>query len=231
MTPNNKTVLFVFALSAALEADRKPVFGNHKKNTNQQFFKLLNTQTKRIAQESGVAVVWIDETKQQGATFAERYANAFQQLFDQGYENVVSIGNDSPELTATHISKAIKALAEKDLVFGPSEDGGVYLLGYSKNAFDKKNFEKFSWLTSTLSAEIGQIAQKNDLKLEVLETLADIDHLNNAIGFAYKQSNSVIATFILLHNTAVKKSYTHYSTHSFGILTTHSFLLRGPPSL
>ncbi|MFW2375112.1 MAG: DUF2064 domain-containing protein, partial [Cellulophaga baltica] len=63
MTPNNnKTVLFVFSLSATIEAERKPLFGAHKNNTSKEFFMLLYKKTRQVAQNSGVDVVWIDET-------------------------------------------------------------------------------------------------------------------------------------------------------------------------
>lgn len=231
MTPSNKTILFVFALSAALEADRKPIFGKPKKNTNQQFFSLLNSQTKRVALESGVDVVWMDETQQQGDTFGERYANAFQYLFRQGYENVISIGNDTPDLNASHILKAVEALSQQDLVFGPSKDGGVYLLGYSKNAFNRKSFEHFSWLSPTLSTEIVKFSKQNKLVFSILETLADIDHKRDALHFAYISSASVIASFILFHTRIVQENNTHYNLFFYTNLHQHSFLLRGPPSV
>jgi glycosyltransferase A (GT-A) superfamily protein (DUF2064 family) len=228
---NNKTVLFVFSLSATLEAERKPLFGINKKRISQNFFKLLNQKTLELAKNSGVDVVWIDETQQQGTTFAERYSNAFKSLFEQGYEKVISIGNDTPNLTVNHIKKAIKLLSNQHLVFGPSKDGGVYLLGYSKSAFNEKDFKKFSWLTSKVSNDIEDFSIKKTLSYSVLETLIDIDSKTNALEFAYTTPRTSITVYILFHLTTGKTKY-ETNTSDFSLhFQLHNFLLRGPPTL
>ncbi|WP_233268664.1 DUF2064 domain-containing protein [Cellulophaga sp. L1A9] len=232
MTPNiNKTVLFVFSLSATIEAERKPLFGVNKKNVSKEFFRLLNKKTLKVAKNSGVDVVWIDETQQKGNTFHERYSNAYQSLFDQGYENVISIGNDTPNLTSNHITNAIKSLSHQQLVFGPSKDGGVYLLGYTKKAFDKKAFSNFSWLTSKLSNEIEDFAIQKELSFSVLETLEDIDSKKNALEFAYTNSKLTIALYILFHLTSVKTEYENNTVDFTSNILLHNSLLRGPPTL
>lgn len=228
---NNKTVLFVFSLSATIEAERKPLFGIRKKNISKKFFKILNQKTLKLANNSGVDVVWIDETQQKGSTFSERYFNAYKSLFDQGYKNVISIGNDTPNLTSNHIKRAIKLLAHQQMVFGPSKDGGVYLLGYTKTAFNKKQFKKFSWLTHKLSDEIENFAIQKNISFSVLETLVDIDSKNNALEFAYHNLNTTISEYIIFHFTSVKTKFEN-NTLAFSLsLTYHNFLLRGPPAL
>lgn len=226
---NNKTVLFVFSLSASIDAERKPLFGAHKKKVSEQFFKLLHQKTRNLVRESGVDVVWIDETQQQGATFSERYYHAFNSLFNLGYENVISIGNDTPDLTSTHIEKAINLLSKQHLVFGPSKDGGVYLLGYTKASFDEYSFKNFSWLTAKLSGEIENFAIQKNLSYSILETLADIDVENDALAFAYSHLNSEISAFVIQHLKPINFKYnTNRLIFSFN-LSHHNFLLRGPP--
>jgi rSAM/selenodomain-associated transferase 1 len=41
----------------------------------------------------------------------------------------VLIGSDIPEITAAHIAAAFRLLGPHDLVFGPAEDGGFWLVG------------------------------------------------------------------------------------------------------
>lgn len=230
MIPNcNRTVVFVFALSATLEAERKPLFGVGKKHVSQDFFKLLNQQTLRIANETVADVVWVNETQQKGATFGERYSNAFESLFNQGYNNVISIGNDSPNLTTAHIITAINSLSYQDIVFGPSKDGGVYLLGYSKKAFDPQRFKKISWLTGKVSNEVKNVAFQNNLSYSVLETLIDIDTKNDALAFAYTNQQSVFSDFILCQFKSFEKTYKNKSIGFSFNLAIHDFLRRGPP--
>lgn len=230
MTPNsNKTVLFVFSLSAAIEAERKPLFGSSKKNFSKEFFKLLNKKTLKLAKQSGLDVVLLDETQQEGDSFSERYFNAYKSLFDKGYEKVISIGNDTPNLTVNHIKKAINSLTNQEIVFGPSKDGGVYLLGYTKSAFDEKVFKNFSWLTSNLSKEIENFAIQEQIAFSTLEILKDIDSKSNALEYAYTNLSSSISSYILFHCKLNKVKYRNTNIIFPKLFSVHNFLLRGPP--
>ena len=62
-----------------------------------------------------------------------RMHRAFVGLFEQGARLVVMIGSDLPTLPSSHLDAAFDALeAGADLVLGPAEDGGYYLIGMSR---------------------------------------------------------------------------------------------------
>lgn len=86
----------VFSLSSRRERERKTFFSDHNQVGDQLLMDQLITQTRKIAEASGVDVVWIDESRQRGDTFAERFTNAFSDVMAMGYGKVISIGNDSP---------------------------------------------------------------------------------------------------------------------------------------
>ncbi|HEY7357263.1 MAG TPA: DUF2064 domain-containing protein, partial [Ktedonobacterales bacterium] len=67
--------------------------------------------------------------RQEGEDFAARLWHGFQTLAGRGYERVVVIGSDSPHLPAAWVAQAFESLATHDVVIGPAEDGGYYLLG------------------------------------------------------------------------------------------------------
>lgn len=98
------TALLVFSLSADNEITRESIFNKHQKKENAAFFDILIQQTKDLAYQSGIDVFWVDEHQQIGIDFSSRFVNAFQRLFDKGYENVngmwTSIGWNSknPEI-------------------------------------------------------------------------------------------------------------------------------------
>lgn len=230
MKPNNKTVVFIFSLSAKKEAERKPLFGTQKRSVSERFFKLLNKKTLSIAKKSGVDVVWLDEKKQQGANFNERFFNAYQSLFDQGYKNVISIGNDTPNLTTNHIKQAITLLSRQQIVYGPSKDGGVYLLGYTHTAFNAISFKNISWLTKNVTKELNSIATKEHISFSVLEELIDIDTEKSALEFAYSNPISLLSTFILQFLLIQIEKVTQLIVYTPKLLVS-SFYLRGPPSL
>ncbi|TVZ08233.1 uncharacterized protein DUF2064 [Cellulophaga sp. RHA_52] len=227
----NKTVLLVFSLSAKIEAERKPLFGAKKQKVSTQFFDILIKNTLEVANKSNVDVVWLDETQQKGNTFAERYANAYKSLYAQGYTNVISIGNDTPNLTANHIQQAVDAMATKKVVFGPSKDGGIYLFGVHKSIFNEDAFKNLPWLTSKLSKKIHTLAIAKNVPFTVLETLKDLDTTASVICYAYENPNSVLGSFILFHTNIKSKSTLKTSNNLVALFYTSSVSRRGPPRL
>jgi rSAM/selenodomain-associated transferase 1 len=71
---------------------------------------------------------------QQGHDLGERMAAAFRRLFDKSYDAVAIIGTDSPDLPMEFVREAFRLLAsgQTDVVFGPSEDGGYFLLAMKR---------------------------------------------------------------------------------------------------
>src|SRR5262245_18954895 len=54
---------------------------------------------------------------------------ALLDLLPRRYRRVVILGADSPTLPVKLVVKAVTALADRDVVLGPADDGGYYLLG------------------------------------------------------------------------------------------------------
>jgi uncharacterized protein len=51
------------------------------------------------------------------------------QLLERGYRKVIALNGDGPSLPQEYLTSAFELLDEHDLVFGPAEDGGYYLVG------------------------------------------------------------------------------------------------------
>lgn len=115
---------------------------------------------------------------QKGNDLGERMLHAFEAGFAQGYEQIIGIGADLPEISSELIERAFKAFNESDFVFGPAEDGGYYLVGMS-NRLGLYVFENKPWSTSALMdlTKIEMEAQGNSYSL--LEVLNDIDNLED----------------------------------------------------
>lgn len=221
------TALLVFSLSAKKEAERKAIFGNKGKSVTREFFDILIRQTSDIAVSSGVDVLWVDEKKQRGSNFGERYANAFQEVFAQGYENVVSIGNDCPNLTTEILKSAIDQVQRQKVVLGPSQDGGIYLLGIQKKAFNPHAFAALPWLQETLFTAILDITEAEEVFL--LPTLCDLDCQKDVLQFALSNVQTALSDFIfnhLSHKPIIRDSFSQGLIFSF---FNRELLLRGPP--
>ncbi|WP_303318231.1 TIGR04282 family arsenosugar biosynthesis glycosyltransferase [Flavivirga abyssicola] len=132
---------------------------------------------------------WQNQYKavQKGIDLGERMKHAFKKGFDDGYERITLIGSDLPDITAQHINKGLKALKHNDVVFGPAEDGGYYLIGLSKMidmVFDNKPWSEDSLLEVTL-AEL----KSNKIEYTTLETLNDIDTFEDLVTSEFYKSN------------------------------------------
>jgi glycosyltransferase A (GT-A) superfamily protein (DUF2064 family) len=193
ITNQKETALLVFSLSREKEIERKAIFYGYHKKGNRTLFHLLIRQTEKLALQSGIDVFWIDEHQQTGPDFASRFTNAYQRLFDEGYENVVSIGNDCPDLSMELLRTAINSLQCKSMVLGPSSDGGVYLLGINKTVFDKDSFHRLPWQTDALQQGLETYGQNQDIEVEWLQELNDIDSFKDLQDYVQTSPSTVVA--------------------------------------
>ncbi|NEV94544.1 glycosyltransferase [Psychroflexus sp. YR1-1] len=105
----------------------------------------------------------------------EKMQAAFAWGFAQGYAKICIVGSDLPMLETSDIVKAFQHLEHKDLVFGPANDGGYYLMGMS--GFHKNAFLKKAWSTETVLQKT--LEDLEGLSLAFLETKTDIDTLED----------------------------------------------------
>ncbi|SHG84435.1 hypothetical protein SAMN05444372_110149 [Flavobacterium micromati] len=108
---------------------------------------------------------------QSNGDLGNRMHDAFETLFEMGYQNCIIIGSDLLDLKTSLIDTAFIKLLDHDAVIGPAEDGGYYLLGLKRN--NTLIFQNKDWGTSTvLKATISDLAAH---KVCLLDTLNDID--------------------------------------------------------
>lgn len=128
------------------------------------------------ATQAGVDFVCIDSSRQTGSTFGERLAGAMQQTFGQGYEQVLVIGNDCPQLDETLLRRAVTAVRENGAVLGPATDGGVYLLGISRALFEREAWLALPWQTAQLGTALLSLLRAQGASVNLLPALADVDN-------------------------------------------------------
>ena len=81
---------------------------------------------------------------QRGDDLGARLFNCFADLFALGFESVVAIGADSPTLPGKFVFDAFDCFeSDDDVVIGPAEDGGYYLIGMRK--LHRRIFEDIPW--------------------------------------------------------------------------------------
>lgn len=115
---------------------------------------------------------------QRGKDLGERLHNIFLQLFFVGYKKVAIIGTDSPDLPIEYIKKSFSLLKGKtELVLGPAEDGGYYLVAMSREC--KEIFKDIPWSTDTVFKKTMEKAQRAGLKPAILPEWYDVDDIDS----------------------------------------------------
>lgn len=162
---------------------------NSGKQANKLIARQLLRNTLRTAKASGIPNVLISTERQRGGDFGERLANAFEDVFALGFDQVIAIGNDSPGLTATTLQQAAKTLAEGQAVMGPARDGGVYLIGLSRADWSNAAFREIRWETASVQLDWESYAEQCGQEIHWLRTELDIDNPSDLSLFLRSRSH------------------------------------------
>lgn len=187
----SKNLLIVFAKNIILGKVKTRLAVSIGDNEAFNVYKYLIEYTEKETQQvencdvqvyfSDVVVnsLWPNNEKyvQQGNDLGERMLDAFKNGFNRGYERIIGVGTDLPDLNHDIMQAGIEALKTNETVFGPAEDGGYYLIGM--NQLHRCAFENKKWSTDELLKETLQELDDLDISYSLLQTLNDIDTLED----------------------------------------------------
>lgn len=133
--------------------------------------------------------VWSDDRylkkNQEGEDLGQRMYHAFDILFKQVYQKIIIIGTDCFELSSSILLDAFTTLDTNEVVIGPSEDGGYYLLGMRQ--FFPFLFEGKVWSTDTVYNSTIQQLELHKISYGILPILNDIDTEDDWKQYLHKQ--------------------------------------------
>ncbi len=87
---------------------------------------------------------------------------------------VLCLGADSPTLPTNLLDEALYAIARFDVVLGPCDDGGVYVIGVSKPI--EELFADVRWGGEEVFSQLRQNALNMGASIAILDGWYDIDH-------------------------------------------------------
>lgn len=221
-----KTAILFFSRSPEREIAAKQFSNQASAYQNKQIARALIRRSKRVIRQSGIPFIF--DVPQQGATFEERLYQACARGFEQGYQRIIVVGNDSPGLTASHLKETERLLDQHDIVLGPATDGGIYLLGIHQAAFTQLSEKHLPWQSDILAGAIQQWVLDKGFQDVWLEALDDIDDAFDLSQFLAQHHSwlSHRIQCILLHCTF------HYDEQaSFVPAPTLRFILNRPPPI
>jgi uncharacterized protein len=138
------------------------------------------------ATEAACLQYWLGEHQcyipQQGTHLGDRMAAAFRHSFSLGYQRVLILGSDSPDLPHAFLVEALEAL-QQQAVIGPSEDGGYYTLGFTPSTFCPAVFGTLPWSTPQVYPQTLEILKQQSCPVHVLPAWTDIDTLDDLRQF------------------------------------------------
>ena len=110
---------------------------------------------------------------QQGDSLGDRLQHAFGHEMTYGADHIVAINTDAPSLPREFIQNAFEALANHDVVIGPTLGGGFYLFGsrIPANAI----FHGIPWGTQDVFRQIVHNTVNAGLSLKTLPPWYDVD--------------------------------------------------------
>lgn len=127
-----------------------------------------------------------DKKLQVEGNLGDKIEEALQTVFKEKGK-VLIIGSDCYDLTASIIEEAFIKLEKSDVVIGPANDGGYYLLG--TNEFHYELFKDITWSTETVLKETIDRAKSKGLSVSLLQELIDLDTIEDLekSGYQYKK--------------------------------------------
>lgn len=121
--------------------------------------------------------------------------------FARGSARTVIVGSDSPSLPASRLDEALEMLQERDLVLGPSTDGGYYLVG--QNKADSAVFAGIEWSSGQVLEQTLQTCGHS--RLGLLAPWYDVD-------------TPAEAAFLRVHLRALRQAGREVGQHSLAAL-------------
>lgn len=161
------------------------------KNTNKYVF--YSDESEKILIKKWLGKKFIFST-QEGDNLGERMKNSFEKVFSHGANKVIIIGTDIPDLTTEVINNAILKLEHVDVVIGPSDDGGYYLLGMKK--YFSEFFENINYSTNEVFSKTINKIDMLGLTFETLPLLQDIDTKGDLEKWLIEGKNEKLKTRI-----------------------------------
>jgi rSAM/selenodomain-associated transferase 1 len=107
------------------------------------------------------------------AAIGECLSFALGQLLSMGYSRVMALNSDGPTLPPAYIQQAVERLGQNDLVLGPAEDGGYYLIGVKKK--HDSLLTGISWSTSEVLSQTLVKANQLGLTVSLIPPWYDVD--------------------------------------------------------
>ena len=95
---------------------------------------------------------------------------------------MIFIGTDLPNLCHMELLETISKLKTSEVVIGPSNDGGYWLIAFSTTKLSNNLFHPFidiQWSTSNVLQKTIDNLKKGNIKIDYLNNKIDLDNIHD----------------------------------------------------
>jgi rSAM/selenodomain-associated transferase 1 len=110
---------------------------------------------------------------QQGDNLGERLDYCLSSYLQRGYRRAVIMSSDVPNIPGSFLNQAFQGLEQADVVLGPCDDGGYYLIGLKRPA--PRLLREVRMSTDHVTRDTLALAQEEALQVHLLPTWYDVD--------------------------------------------------------
>ncbi len=121
-----------------------------------------------------------------GKTFDDHFDSAFAQIFDMGYESVLSVGGDIPTMPLDHVVNGFKwlhyfheATDGNGAVLAPCQECGVSLIGYNRDTPLDHQGVYYNVNGRPALDAYREKGEENNVPIAFLPTVADVDDMQD----------------------------------------------------
>ncbi|MFP4021353.1 MAG: TIGR04282 family arsenosugar biosynthesis glycosyltransferase [Halanaerobium sp.] len=166
-------------LHKAFLKDINNKFLNLKKKYSRLDLYLSFTPEDTASLFSGIIDQEFTRIPQRGKNLGKKMYNAAADAYQNSKLPVIITGSDLPLLDIEIFTEALAGLKERDLVIGPSKDGGYYLIGMRKPK--KMLFDFENWGHSSVLEKTIKEAGRHNLKTHFLPEASDVDNFKELL--------------------------------------------------
>ncbi len=149
---------------------------------------------------------------QLGKHLGERLSNALTTRVREGYSKAIFIGTDCPGLRLETVRDAVDSLNGQEVVIGPANDGGYYLIGFASYLPDI--LQGIPWGTSSVYEKTVARLRRHSVRWKSLQWEADLDTFEDLKQFCRQPwrdvgSNAEIDQVLFATMEAIVKEVCH----------------------
>ncbi|HKP95953.1 MAG TPA: TIGR04282 family arsenosugar biosynthesis glycosyltransferase [Fibrobacteria bacterium] len=110
---------------------------------------------------------------QSAGDLGDRMESAVDAAFRRGARKVILLGSDCPQISKDSVISTFAALDRVDVVLGPTDDGGYYLLGLKEG--NASLFRDIPWSTEKVFEKTLNILKFQTLSYLLQNAFSDVD--------------------------------------------------------